>query len=334
MRQRRAGGFTLVELLVVIAIIGILVALLLPAIQAAREAARRSQCQNNIKQIGLAIHLFHDTKKALPPARIDCNHGTWAGEIWPYLEEGSVADLYDPELSYYFQPKQSIEAQVSVYLCPSRRIAPQLSVEGDDRPGVPTHVAGGLSDYAVSNGDGYDYVGVGKGESGNSGENPGDNKSIPNGAFRFGPRVADKCFGFDPMLRLKGGYVAVSNFKKMVDGLSKTIFAGEKHVPEIDPRDGSSAFGKKYTRDNSVYNPDYHRSFSRYGSAKVPIAIARDEPIANLDYAPFGSWHPGICQFLMGDSSVRSINSSLDGITLGRLTNVRDGEVIDASKFE
>jgi len=85
MRSRRA--FTLVELLVVIAIIGILVALLLPAIQAAREAARRSQCMNNLKQIGLATHGFHDSRKALPPFRVMDHQQTWLVLILPYLEE-------------------------------------------------------------------------------------------------------------------------------------------------------------------------------------------------------------------------------------------------------
>src|SRR5688572_13809052 len=90
MRFRSRGGFTLVELLVVIAIIGILVALLLPAIQAAREAARRTQCLNHLKQIGLAMHMFHDTVKKIPPSRMPCHHGTWASAIWPYLEEGTI----------------------------------------------------------------------------------------------------------------------------------------------------------------------------------------------------------------------------------------------------
>src|ERR1700752_3886620 len=143
-RLRRA--FTLVELLVVIAIIGVLVALLLPAIQAAREAARRSQCQSNLKQVGLAMHMFHDNKKALPPSRLPCQHGTWASLIWPYLEEGAVAAQWDKQRSYYFQPLESVQAQVAVYLCPTRRSPAQLSLEGDKRAGV-SHRPGGLSDY-------------------------------------------------------------------------------------------------------------------------------------------------------------------------------------------
>ncbi len=182
MRLRIRGGFTLVELLVVIAIIGILVALLLPAIQAAREAARRSQCINNLKQIGVAMHLFHDTKKAIPPSRIDCDHGTWASEIWPFLEEGNVAAQYDPEASYYAQPLEVLQVQVASYLCPTRRSPPQISVEGDSRQGVPQH-SGALGDYAVCIGDGHDYTGDGSGTDSSS-VDPNNNKTIPNGAFR------------------------------------------------------------------------------------------------------------------------------------------------------
>src|SRR5262245_50412308 len=130
MQLRSRGGFTLVELLVVIAIIGILVALLLPAIQSAREAARRAQCINHIKQIGIAIHQFHDTRKALPPSRVDCDHSTWAAEIWPYIEEGSVAAQYDPKNGYYAQPVDVLQYQVAIYYCPTRRAPPQVSVAG------------------------------------------------------------------------------------------------------------------------------------------------------------------------------------------------------------
>src|SRR5215475_8654036 len=90
-------GFTLVELLVVIAIIGILVAFLLPAIQAAREAARRTQCQNNLKQIGLAVQSHHDTRKAFPMGRnrIDQFAVSWAFFLLPYMEETSIYNSWD-----------------------------------------------------------------------------------------------------------------------------------------------------------------------------------------------------------------------------------------------
>src|SRR5262245_29962927 len=95
-------GFTLVELLVVIAIIGVLVALLLPAVQSAREAARRMQCQNHLKQIGLAVHSFEDVYKTLPHSRYDDRY-TWAVEILPFIEQKTLYDQWDLTKRYYLQ---------------------------------------------------------------------------------------------------------------------------------------------------------------------------------------------------------------------------------------
>ena len=155
--MRTKQGFTLVELLVVIAIIGILVALLLPAIQAAREAARRTQCTNNLKQIGLACQNYELTKKALPPSRVPCHHGSWHSELWNFFEESSLAGRWDPVLSFHFQPIENIQTQVLAYYCPSRRTS-GLSSNSDgfgEKRGSVAHRGGALSDYAGCSGDGH-----------------------------------------------------------------------------------------------------------------------------------------------------------------------------------
>ncbi|HEY4235485.1 MAG TPA: DUF1559 domain-containing protein, partial [Lacipirellulaceae bacterium] len=116
-------GFTLVELLVVIAIIGILVALLLPAIQAAREAARRTQCSNNLKQIGLATLNFHDAHKELPPMRISDHEQGMLTLILPHLEEQAIADMWDSTTGnmgcFYDQTYQFRTTPIQAYQCPS-----------------------------------------------------------------------------------------------------------------------------------------------------------------------------------------------------------------------
>ena len=123
MRLRGKFGFTLVELLVVIAVIGILVALLLPAVQAAREAARRMSCTNNLKQICLALHNYHDTYKVFPPSGIypqAVTADSWSlqARILPFLEQANLQDLIDWNVSYALQT-QVAQTRVPTYFCPS-----------------------------------------------------------------------------------------------------------------------------------------------------------------------------------------------------------------------
>jgi prepilin-type N-terminal cleavage/methylation domain-containing protein/prepilin-type processing-associated H-X9-DG protein len=128
--MRRRRGFTLIELLVVIAIIAVLIALLLPAVQAAREAARRAQCVNNLKQIGIAVHNYHDGNQTFPPARKGCCWGTWNIFILPYMEQATGYNAWntygnnvngpDGDFRYFGITNQTVaNTTVSSYLCPS-----------------------------------------------------------------------------------------------------------------------------------------------------------------------------------------------------------------------
>jgi prepilin-type N-terminal cleavage/methylation domain-containing protein/prepilin-type processing-associated H-X9-DG protein len=118
--KRTAKGFTLIELLVVIAIIGIMVALLLPAVQAAREAARRLQCSNNLRQIGIALHNYHDTRGSFPSGMSWPNRMFWTGQVLPYIEQTTLHSMIDLNLPWDVTPNSAVLGTVvSVYRCPS-----------------------------------------------------------------------------------------------------------------------------------------------------------------------------------------------------------------------
>jgi prepilin-type N-terminal cleavage/methylation domain-containing protein len=152
----RQRGFTLIELLVVIAVISILIGLLLPAVQQAREAANRIECANNLKQIGLAFHQYELDNGTLPPTRVSDMGATWAVLIFPYLEQPNLFAQWNLGLSYYQQSNVARLTSLPGYFCPTRRLrssAPQESLSGDVPSNLPPsapNVPGALADYAVS----------------------------------------------------------------------------------------------------------------------------------------------------------------------------------------
>jgi prepilin-type N-terminal cleavage/methylation domain-containing protein len=141
----RRRAFTLVELLVVIAIIGILVALLLPAVQAAREAARRASCMNNLRQVGLALHTYHDQFDILPPPRIAPPVHNWVTLILPQFEQGNVHSIYRFDLAWNDPQNQpAITTPLKVLICPS-------ATGGSERiDQVSATVRAAVSDYSAA----------------------------------------------------------------------------------------------------------------------------------------------------------------------------------------
>ncbi len=305
-------AFTLVELLVVIAIIGILVALLLPAVQAAREAARRMQCSNNLKQIALSCHNYHDTYKVFPPGGVtpgNCcgtpSAGTWALFILPFLEQQPLHDQYDFNLWNDANPGRSgatggVNAAVCMtkipsYICPSD-INTQTATRPESGPG------NGM-DYAPGS-----YRAV-------SGASTGDCWLDANqsNSFCTSNRGVLHHVGGRHLNRSGSGTFSSESFSSIIDGTSNTLLIGEAHTLTNNRR--RSFWAYTYTSYNqssiSVGQPrvllgDYTRCVSIGGRGG-----------SNACKRGWGSFHPGALQFALADGSVRGIPETVD-IGIGR----------------
>jgi prepilin-type N-terminal cleavage/methylation domain-containing protein len=344
--DRRKAGFTLVELLVVIAIIGVLVALLLPAVQAAREAARRMTCQNNLKQIGLGCLNYESSKGSLPPGTL---HGSLAGPdgravgynvvILPYVEQSGMSsqalaaikareaqgkagsDPFDAHEIY-----QLIGPRLDLYLCPSDDNPKAEDVSGSDLAGYPMGLSyrGVLGSYASRKGI-------------------TSCASLHTGA----PGAQDECVGsgqtiinYDGLL-VQGAGVKI---KSATDGMSNTLMAGEKWYqmrawtvggywtantdPGVDRRASPPAVpngpadGFVFAANNVRSDIPINASLDVVGyySGHVPgvhrpTSGKGPPPTLGLMDTPFGSFHPNGAYFVLGDGSVKFLSDDLDGKT-------------------
>jgi prepilin-type N-terminal cleavage/methylation domain-containing protein len=315
---RRSTGrraFTLVELLVVIAIIGILIALLLPAIQSAREAARRSQCVNNLKQIGIAVHNYHDTLRELSPMRVWDGDRTWLALILPYMEEEQVATLWDPQLGCFYDQQHDFRtAVIETFFCPSMphgtRIIAQPADPGDGHSHPRSDPKGGgwlgsISDYRHVTGstcvvEGVNVNGVYQRipytlVSGNA------DQCLADGPI---PQPRNKPVRTGPANRGVQSWDAITSLKSITDGTSKTVLAGEVSRAEAEK--------------THAFNGD-HLSGLHIGEERGFCERCTQTKDEGGEEGRFGGAHSSIVNFVMCDARVQSISRDINLSVLDRM---------------
>ncbi len=317
-RTYSARAFTLIELLVVIAIIAILIGLLLPAVQKVREAAARMSCSNNLKQIGLAIHSYHDANGRFPNGASDgpnstgcCNADyksgwSWMYQITPYIEQQNIYDIATGinakpmNAAAYNTAVATIRATtIKTYNCPSLR-APQL--------------------YGSGTRFNADYVG-------SAGDHATSYNTDTLGFFRK---------SYNPRALVAATTQPVENqrtWASVTDGLSNTIAVGEKHIHP-------STFGNNGGENEGWVNAGWDEDVIRYCNTDWAQNQGGFEPnlthpdatwqAANGTYwsRKFGSPHTGGGNFLFGDGSVRFVAFSIDPTQFWRACIISDGQVL------
>jgi len=315
--NRRPAGFTLIELLVVIAIIAVLIGLLLPAVQKVREAAQRTQCTNNLKQMGLALHNYHDANGTFPSGHkvtttdysndnLAFYYANWAILILPYMEQQSLYQQFDPTVSIFDARNKVIrETYVSSYTCPADINANQILVP-ESSPGSG---GGGVAFMTGS------YRGMGGVSATGFDQWAGFPSEVrKNFLTRAGLRGM---FHTD----WPGGPIRPESMNTIPDGTSNTLFVGERATRTHVSR------GTFWANSFNLYSLSgaYNQSATLLADYDACGNVASD--IAQCKYG-WGSFHTGQINFLFGDGSVRSVKTSIDMQVFIALATVGNGEPV------
>lgn len=283
-------GFTLVELLVVIAIIGVMVGLLLPAVQAAREAARRMTCSNNLKQIGIAVHNYHDTYQKFPPSSFNQNKLAWTVHTLPFIEQQSLFEQFNMNLVYNAGTNNALGLRrVTTYICPSIK-SPLSSISNGGE------AIAGVGTFTTS------YYGV----MGPQGINPGTTTAYP-----FTVVGVHGGFALDGFFKQN----AQSRFADILDGTSNTFMIGEI---SWDDRRGVRTRYRTWSRGHN--QNDWSAGVKNFAQQ------INSDYTTLFNSMAFGSNHPGGCHFLLADASINFLSDSTDFGLLLSAASVSGGE--------
>lgn len=295
------AGFSLVELLVVLAIIAILVGLLAPAIQAAREAARRLQCANNLKQMGLALHQYADTQRRFPAGIVHPNHTLWTAGLLPYLEQRPLYDGLDFSQRWEANNGNAFACAtlLAVYRCPSSDAPEHVDVQG-----VPNRVPAG-------------YLAVGSGTD-----------QLESG---YGPNLHLGMPHRDGLMFLN----STTRFASLVDGTSRSLAVGEALFrPDVQ---GPDLFGVVQIVDHWYIGTDGVQPIEgtpgvvevseAIGSTGVPMNGAALPIFIDEKEIGFSSLHAGGCQFVFADGHVEFLDGGIDRAIYSGLGTIAGGEV-------
>ncbi len=301
-QSSQRDGFTLVELLVVIGIIGVLVGLLLPAVQKVREAAARTQCASNLRQVALAVHHYHDAQRYLPHDYFDGTYGSdtkawsWLARLLPYLEQGNLYREANISKNTLYESRLAVATQIPVFLCPSdsfSSIGPR-----DDAADLgmwnPPFIVAGQTNYKGISGANWGW-----GES--RWRNRGTNGSVDGTASGDG-------------LFYRWDWRQKKRLTAITDGQSNTFMIGE-------------ALPEKTKWCAWAYSNDAVGTCAIAPNARSEGGAPFDPWDWSNTYA-FASRHPGGLHFALADGSVRFVSDGIDLATYRGLATIRGGETV------
>jgi prepilin-type N-terminal cleavage/methylation domain-containing protein/prepilin-type processing-associated H-X9-DG protein len=313
MRRPVRRGFTLIELLVVIAIIGVLIALLLPAVQAAREAARRAQCANNLRQLGLAAHNFYTAFDSFPtnessPVRY------WGAQLLPYFEQGNLFDAYNHEERFSTMGNSTaVQFPLSVFLCPSTPESPLMNPFFPAT--IPAELRGTLDPWPAAAADYAAGAGINSNLWAPPAVLPGPRPNT-DGVFQ-----GNSNSGRRKIQEIRDG---TSNTAMFLESAGRPLmYRGRLPVPNAGTTAATSVLVCGWAEGNVFVAWGYDGNGAAKGSCMVNCSNR---------FAVY-SFHPGGAHLGMADGSVRFVKETIDAATFAALMTRAGGEIISADKL-